>query len=147
LIPKYISILAIMAALILIWSVGALSIQYQQQVWAPRECGGCVEFKKLTHEFEKNVIGDPGISQGPAPHLRELLDAYNEKVVQLFFTDPWLDQVRTLLQGYEQDVLAVFQNPPEPDKQAQHDQIKEFRGLTHDFEKAVIGATQPPEPE
>jgi hypothetical protein len=73
---KSLPILAIVAALTLIGSVGLLAIRYQQQVWSPRECGGCVEFKKLTHEFEKNVIGDLNIAQGPAPHLRELLDAY-----------------------------------------------------------------------
>ena len=33
-----------------------------KNVYAPRECPGCAAFKKLTHEFEKNVInsiGDP----------------------------------------------------------------------------------------
>jgi hypothetical protein len=105
-----------------------------QQVYAPRSCAGCVEFKKLTHELEKNVIdliGDP--NQGPQPHLRELLDTFDQKVVRLLFTDPWLDQVRTLLQTYEQDVLAVFTQPPEPDKHQLHDQIKEFRQLTKAF--------------
>ena len=27
-----------------------------QQAYAPRGCGGCTAFKKLTHEFEKDVI-------------------------------------------------------------------------------------------
>ena len=39
-----------------------------QQVHAVRDCGSCVQFKKLTHEFEKNVInaiGGPNISPGP----------------------------------------------------------------------------------
>jgi hypothetical protein len=35
------------------------------QIYAPRGCNGCSEFKKLTHEIEKDVtdaaIGDPGI--------------------------------------------------------------------------------------
>ena len=46
-----------------------------QQVYAPRGCDGCTEFKKLTHEYEKNVInaiGDPNIS----PQPRELLVGY-----------------------------------------------------------------------
>ena len=34
------------------------------------------------------------------------------------------------------------QQPPEPDKQ-----IKDFRAVSHDFKKAVIGAINPPEPE
>ena len=81
---KSISILAILAGLTLTFSIGALSIQYQQQVWAPRECGSCVEFKKLTHEFEKDVIeaasiGDPGI-------IPALLEQYNEDVRALDLT-------------------------------------------------------------
>jgi hypothetical protein len=116
-----------------------------QQVYAPRDCAGCVEFKKLTHEFEKNVIGDPNISQGPAPHLRELLDAYAQDVMRIFLGGP--DTIPELLATYQQEVLAVFQAPPDPEKQAHHDQIKEFRQLTHGFEKSVIGAINPPEPE
>ena len=105
-----------------------------QTISAPRDCGSCIEFKKLTHEFEKSVIGLVGNpNEGPQPHLRELLDTYDQKVVRLFFTDPWLDQVRPLLQTYEQDVLAVFTQPPEPDKHQLHDQIKEFRQLTKAF--------------
>jgi len=116
-----------------------------QQAYAPRDCPGCLEFKKLTHEFEKNVIGDPNISQGPAPHLRELLDAYVDDVNGIFLGGP--DTIPVLLEQYHQAVLAVFINPPDPDKQQQHDQIKEFKDLTHTFEKAVIGEINPPEPE
>jgi len=133
---KSISIGAILVGLTLTFSIGALSIQYQQQVWAPRNCGQCVEFKKLTHEFEKNVIGDPNISQGPQPHLRDLLDAYVLEVNQLFRGGP--DTIPGLLEQYRSDVLAVFINPPEPDKQAQHDQIKEFKQLTKDFERQIF---------
>ena len=55
----------------------------------PRTCAGCTEFKKLTHEFEKNVInamGDP--NEGPQPHLRELLQAYSQNVQRIFVGDP-----------------------------------------------------------
>ncbi|HEY7109976.1 MAG TPA: hypothetical protein VH415_11130 [Nitrososphaeraceae archaeon] len=81
---KSISILAILAGLTLTFSIGALSIQYQQQVWAPRQCAGCLEFKKLTHEFEKDVIesasiGDPGI-------IPALLEQYNKDVRALDLT-------------------------------------------------------------
>jgi hypothetical protein len=51
--------------------------------------------------------------------------------------------MRTLLQNYEQDATTIFaQTPPEPDKQ-----VKDFRSLTHDFVKDVVGLSQPPEPE
>jgi hypothetical protein len=87
-----------------------------------------------------NAIGDPNIS----PRPRELLNTYSEKVVELFFTDPWLDQVRPLLQSYAEDVTSIFDvSPPEPEKQL----VKDFRDLTQAFEKAVIGVVQPPEPE
>jgi hypothetical protein len=41
-----------------------------QQVYAPRNCEGCVQFKKLTHEFEKNVIKSiKDTNTGPVVHL------------------------------------------------------------------------------
>jgi hypothetical protein len=116
--------------------IGTIAIN---QVYAPRDCGACTQFKKLTHEFEKNVIkaiGDPGLS----PQPRELLNAYVEDANRILVGDP---NIERLLQSYEQDVITIFDvQPPDPDKQ-----IKDFRSLTHDFVKAVIGLTQPPEPE
>jgi hypothetical protein len=78
---KSISILAILAGLTLTSSIGALTIQYQQQVWAPRVCPGCLEFKKLTHEFEKAVIDAAVIDPNSIP---ELLEQYNQAVLRLF---------------------------------------------------------------
>ena len=47
------------------------------------------------------------------------------------------------MQNYERDVTTIFDvQPPEPDKQ-----VKDFRAVTHDFVKAVIGAVSPPEPD
>jgi hypothetical protein len=60
------------------------------QVYAPRGCNGCTEFKKLTHEYEKNVInaiGDPNIS----PRPRELLVGYVDDVNRIFVGDPNID--------------------------------------------------------
>jgi len=61
-----------------------LIIVNTHQVYAPRTCGGCVEFKKLTHELEKNVIeaatiGDPNI-------IPRLLEQYNADVRALDLT-------------------------------------------------------------
>jgi len=54
-----------------------------QQVYAPRGCNGCSEFKKLTSEFEKDVldaaIGNPELIPG-------LLEQYNRDVLELFET-------------------------------------------------------------
>ena len=54
-----------------------------QHVYAPRGCNGCSEFKKLTNEFEKDVldaaIGNPELIPG-------LLEQYNRDVLELFET-------------------------------------------------------------
>ena len=70
-----------MVASVLIGVVAATNIQ---QVSAPRDCGACVQFKKLTHEFEKNVIeaatvGDPNI-------IPSLLEQYSTDVRALDLT-------------------------------------------------------------
>ena len=50
--------------------------------------------------------------------------------------DPNIDR---LLQSYQEDVTTIFdQNPPDPDKQQLHDQIKEFKQLTHTFRTEVL---------
>lgn len=120
-------------------SIGAISLQQQASAFGFVERQKIGEFQKLTHEFEKGVIAaleDP-------ENIPEALNAYSLNVQRIFIGDPNLDQVRTLLQSYEQDVTRIFDvNPPEPDKQL----IKEFKGLTHEFVKAVIGAVNPPEP-
>ena len=120
-------LLAIVTAAVVIGMV-TVSIQ---QVSAPRGCDGCVLFKKLTHEFEKGVIAaieDP-------ENIPEALNAYSLDVQQIFIGDPGLDQVRTLLQTYEHDVITLFDTrEPIPENQL----VKEFRSLTHDFEKAVL---------
>jgi arsenate reductase-like glutaredoxin family protein len=50
------------------------------------DCGQCAEFKKLTNEFEKNVI-DAGSINPPEPdRIQTLLDQYNDDVMELFRT-------------------------------------------------------------
>jgi hypothetical protein len=73
--------LAVFVTVTLIGSVLATAIPLQQAS-APRTCAGCTEFKKLTHEFEKDVIdaatiGDPGLIPG-------LLEQYKDQVSRLF---------------------------------------------------------------
>ena len=79
---SYISILAILTAVAII---GLVTVNIQQ-VLAPRTCAGCTAFKKLTHEFEKDVIdaastGDPNTIQG-------LLEQYNQDVLRTFELTP-----------------------------------------------------------
>jgi hypothetical protein len=132
---------ALAMASVLLVTVVATNLQH---VYAQIDPGNFVVWKKTTHEFEKGVIAaidDP-------ENIPDALNAYSLDVLQIFSGDPNIDQVRTLLQSYERDVTTIFdQTPPMPDKHAQLDQIKDFRAITHDYEKAVIGLTQPPEPE
>jgi arsenate reductase-like glutaredoxin family protein len=78
--PLYTSVLAI---LVTVTIVGMLTIS-PQQLFAPRTCGECSEFKKLTNEFEKAVI-DIGSTQPPEPDkIQMLLDDYSDDVMALF---------------------------------------------------------------
>jgi hypothetical protein len=75
-------------------------------------------------------------------NIPESLNAYSLDVQRIFIGEPGLDEVRTLLQSYEQYVTTIFeQSPPEPEKQL----VKDFRSLTQDFEKAVTAGIQDPE--
>jgi hypothetical protein len=51
-----------------------------QQVYAPRTCGSCSEFKKLTNEFEKAVIA----AVGDPDQISRLVDEYSSNVKALF---------------------------------------------------------------
>jgi hypothetical protein len=128
-------LLAVILASVLMGTIAATNLQ---QVYAPRGCNGCTEFKKLTHEFEKGVIAaieDP-------ENIPESLNAYSQNVQGIFIGDPGIDEVRTLLQSYEQDVTRIFDSqPPEPEKQL----VEDFRSLTLDFVKAVTAGIQDPE--
>jgi len=89
---------------------------------------------QIVMNYSVGKESEPGIS----PQPRELLVGYVGDVNTIFIGDPNVDR---LLQSYQDDVKTIFDtNPPGPDKQ-----IRDFRGLTHDFEKAVIGAFTGPE--
>ena len=74
--------LTLLLAMLTVATIVVTSISYQQ-VFAPRDCGGCTEFKKLTHEFEKDVldaaVGDPNIIPG-------LIDQYTSDVRAIDFS-------------------------------------------------------------
>jgi hypothetical protein len=71
-----IPIMAILAAAILVVPIGIFA--FQQHVYAPRECGGCTAFKKLTHEFEMDVID--AAKSGDLGLIPSLLEQYNDDV-------------------------------------------------------------------
>jgi len=63
--------------------VGMVTVN-TQQVSAPRDCAGCSAFKKLTHEFEKNVID--AATSGDPNAIANLLEQYSEDVRALNLT-------------------------------------------------------------
>jgi hypothetical protein len=128
-----ISIMAIAAALTLFMTIGMLSIQYQQQVWSPRNCGGCVEFIKMTHEFEKNMV--TAISEGTGDEGdNDDLESFVLFMRSTFTPDPALDN---LIANYEEGVGSILTQPP-PDDGKPHDQIKEFKQLTRTLRTEVL---------
>ena len=52
-----------------------------QQVYAPRSCAGCVEFQKLTDEFENKVLNTV---LGSPEEIPALVDEYSTDVKALF---------------------------------------------------------------
>jgi len=70
--------------------IGTMAINIQQ-VSAPRECPECGAFKKLSHDFIKEVIEtvkalEP--NEDPIPHLSPLLEQYESEVLRLFVAPP-----------------------------------------------------------
>ena len=77
------SSLAVLVTVTLIGSILATVIPLQQQASAFE----IKDFKKLTHEFEKNVIS--GVwNPGDSPPIRELVDAYGLDVMRIFLDGP-----------------------------------------------------------
>ena len=128
--------IAVLVTVILIGSIGTISLQQQASAFEIKD------FKKLTHEFEKNVIS--GVwNPGDSPPIRELVDAYGLDVMRIFLGGP--ETIPGGLEVYQEGILTLFEHsPPSGHKLVLHDQIKEFRQLTHGFEKAVLDALSPP---
>lgn len=52
-----------------------------QQVYAPRDCGSCAQFQKLTDEFEIKVLNT---ALGSPEEIPALVDEYSANVKVLF---------------------------------------------------------------
>ncbi|MGB8161638.1 MAG: hypothetical protein WCE92_01990 [Nitrososphaeraceae archaeon] len=55
-----------------------------QQVYAPRECGGCAQFQKLTDEFENAVLDAAAVNPPDPDKIQTLLGEYSDEVLKLF---------------------------------------------------------------
>jgi arsenate reductase-like glutaredoxin family protein len=55
-----------------------------QQVFALGDCGQCSAFKKLTNEFEKDVIDAASVNPPDPDKIQQLLDDYSDDVMELF---------------------------------------------------------------
>jgi len=75
--PLYTSVLAI---LVTVTITGMMTIS-TQQVFAPRDCGQCAEFQKLTDEFENKVLN---AALGSPEEIPALVDEYSANVKALF---------------------------------------------------------------
>jgi hypothetical protein len=85
--PLYTSVLAILATVTI---VTMLTIG-TQQIYAPRDCAGCVEFKKLTTLFEKDVLSKVTEGQDPDTIYREvttLFNNYQEESIKILGLTP-----------------------------------------------------------
>jgi hypothetical protein len=84
----YTSVLAILATATI---VGMLTVG-TQQIYAPRNCGGCIsDFKKLTNEFEKDIISKVSEGQDPDTIYREvttLFNNYQEESIRILGLTP-----------------------------------------------------------
>jgi len=72
------SVLGIVSALALLGMVITIGSHH---VYAPRDCAGCAEFKKLTSQFEKDVLK---ASLGSPEEIPGLLEQYTNDVLDLF---------------------------------------------------------------
>lgn len=68
----------ILTTLVIAITIAGMLIVNAQQVSAPRDCGSCVQFKKLTHEFEKAVI--EAATNGDPNTIPSLLEQYASDV-------------------------------------------------------------------
>lgn len=78
--------LTLMATVLTVATITGLVTANIQQVSAPRGCDGCIAFKKITHEFEKDVIN--AAKSGDPNTIASLLEQYNEDVLRTFKLTP-----------------------------------------------------------
>jgi len=121
-----------MVATVLIGAVAATNLQ---QVYAPRGCSGCIEFKKLTHEFEKNVIRAFGNPDTTPAEIRDMHKVWEDGVLRIFPPDP---AIVGLLEIYREGIFTLFEHSPSGHKPVLNEQIKEFKQLTHTLRTEVL---------
>lgn len=80
---RFYSVLAALSALAIIGTIASMSTH---QVYAPRGCSGCAEFKKLTNQFEKDVINAASIDPPDPDRIQALIDQYVSDVRGIDFT-------------------------------------------------------------
>ena len=78
---------SVLAVLVTVTIVGILSIS-TQQVYAPRDCPSCSEFKKLTDQFEKDVIDFASVNPPEPERIQTLLGDYDKNVRMIFGLEP-----------------------------------------------------------
>ena len=115
--------------------LGAVAATNLQQVYAPRDCPGCAQFKKLTREFEKAVIRALGNPDTTPADIREMHKVWEDGVLRIFPPDPALVG---LLEIYQEGIFTLFEHSPSGHKPVLNEQIKEFKQLTHTLRTEVL---------
>ena len=115
--------------------LGTVAVTNLQQVYAPRECPGCTQFKKLTHEFEKSVIQAVGNPDTTPADIREMHKVWEDGVLRIFPPDPALTRALLL---YQEGIFTLFEHSPSGHKPVLNEQIKEFKQLTHTLRTEVL---------
>jgi len=123
-----------MAILIIVAVIGWVTVNIHQ-VYAPRNCGGCIQFKKLTNEFEKNVIQAIRNPDTTPADIRELHKVWEDGVLRIF---PPNTALIGLLEIYQEGIFTLFEHSPPGHKPVLNEQIKEFKHLTHTLRTEVL---------
>jgi hypothetical protein len=116
---------SVLAILVTVTILGMMTIG-TQQVFAPRDCADCGEFKKLTSEFEKDVISSIVDQNSKTSHAEESSIQDFKQITKEFqkemlktvefrnVTGGGLLDKPEFVDTYSEDVLRIFPNGPVP---------------------------------
>lgn len=109
-----------LAVLLVVRIVGMVTINIQQ-VYAPRDCGNCADFLKLTAQFEKDVgtsILEFAVENHPnnIPYgeFKKLTGQFKADIIAELLTDPpQPDRLRGALNSYGDGIARIFLGGPD----------------------------------
>jgi hypothetical protein len=129
-------VLVILSAVILVIPVGISTFQ-EQQTYAPRNCGGCAQFLKLTAQFERDVgqaIHEFAIENHPnnipyAEFKKLTAEFKTDFLHELLQSPPELDKLRSILDSYIDEFDRIFLGVPDPLQEAVEEPKQMFQQI------------------